>query len=364
MADLVTTTQNIFPAETPEGQMPVPAEGKVLYITPDSKGFDFRALLGQALQCVNMAEILAEIKAGTQYVVQIPAEFQAAYESGEMFIMENMKNGKLWPNLMKIAENGRQQVVTPLPIAEQAIVQGNPIQALASSHHDLLMQQQMARLTEMVERTYRVVERIEHGQMDDRIGLLEAGKNGLILALSMPEGDERSRQIDSSRQNLLVAQAQIEKTLERRATEFEPVSKYAPVRFLRELAHSGYLAEKLRDVGNMQEYYDLYLQATKLLAASYAICGNLQTAEETFRLSEENMRRIDFSKVETIGFQHKELKDMFYAAPTGYITAERAVCMEDAKQYDYVALEVSGERLLEVLGNGQAEALQETRTEQ
>ena len=76
------------------------------------------------------------------------------------------------------------------------------------------------------------------------------------------------------------------------------------------------------------------------------------------------MRRIDFSKVETIGFQHKELKDMFYAAPTGYITAERAVCMEDAKQYDYVALEVSGERLLEVLGNGQAEALQETRTEQ
>lgn len=265
---------------------------------------------------------------------------------------------------MKIADNGRQQVVSPLPIAEQAIVHGNPIQELASSHHNLLMQQQMARLTEMVERTYRVVERIEHGQMDDRIGLLEAGKNGLVLALSMPEGDERSRQIDSSRQNLLVAQAQIEKALERRATEFEPVSKYAPVRFARELAHSGYLAEKLRDVGEMQEYYDLYLQATKLLAASYAICGNLQTAEETFRLSEANMRKIDFSKVETIGFQFKDLKEMFYSAPTGYITAERDVCMEDAKQYDYVALEVSGEKLLEVLDDGKAEALQKTETEQ
>lgn len=364
MADLVTTTKNNLPAEKVEEQMPVPADGKVLYITPETKEFDFRALLGQALQCVNMGEILAEIKAGTQYVVQIPAEFQAAYESGEMFIMQNQKSGKMWPSLMKIADNGRQQVVSPLPIAEQAIVQGNPIQELASSYHDLLMQQQMARLTEMVERTYRVVERIEHGQMDDRIGLLEAGKNGLVLAMSMPEGDERSRQIDSSRQNLLVAQAQIEKTLERRAAEFEPVSKYAPVRFARELAHSGYLAEKLRDVGEMQEYYDLYLLATKLLAASYAICGNLQTAEETFRLSEANMRKIDFSKVETIGFQHKELEDMFYSAPTGYIAAERDVCMEDAKQFDYVALEVSGERLLEVLGNGQAEAFQETETEQ
>lgn len=364
MDDLVTTTQNNLPSETAEEQMPVPADGKVLYITPETKGFDFRALLGQALQCVNMGEILAEIKAGTQYVVQIPAEFQAAYESGEMFIMQNQKSGKMWPSLMKIADNGRQQVVSPLPIAEQAIVQGNPIQELASSQHNLLMQQQMARLTEMVERTYRVVERIEHGQMDDRIGLLEAGKNGLVLALSMPEGDERSRQIDSSRQNLLVAQAQIAKTLERRAKEFEPLSKAAPFRFLREVAHTGYLAEKRRDVDEMQEYYDLYLQATKLLAASYAVCGNLQTAEETFRLSEATIRSIDFSKVATIRYQHKELSDMFYSAPTEYIAAERTMCLEEAKHYDYVALEVSGEQLLEVLENEQAEAVQEADCQQ
>lgn len=58
-------------------------------------------------------------------------------------------------------------------IAEQAIVQGNPVQELANSHHNMLMQQQVARLTEMVERTYRVVEQIKHGQMDDRIGLNE-----------------------------------------------------------------------------------------------------------------------------------------------------------------------------------------------
>ena len=245
--------------------MPVPEEGKCLYITQESKGFDFQAILGQVIQCVNMGEILAEIKAGTQYVVQIPAEFQAAYESGEMFIMENMKTGKKWPSLMKIAENGKKQVVTPLPIAEQAIVQGNPIQELANSHHNILMQQQMARLTEMVERTYRVVEQIKHGQMDDRIGLLEAGKNGLILAMSMPEGEERNRQINSSRQNLLIAQAQIKKTLERRAGEFEPLPKSGLIRFMREVAHSGYLAEKSRAVQEMQDYYDLYLQEPSYL---------------------------------------------------------------------------------------------------
>ena len=114
----------------------------------------------------------------------------------------------------------------------------------------------------------------------------------------------------------------------------------------------------------MQDYYDLYLQATKLLAASYALCGNLETAEQTFRLSESTIRSIDFSKVETIRYQHKGLTDMFYSAPAGYIATERTVCLEEAKHYDYVALEVSGEKLLEVLGNGQAEAVQEAGTEE
>ena len=364
MDELIPVELNNHPTEANQKTVPIPAEGKKLYISHNSVGIDFQALLGHVVQCVNMGEILAEIKAGTQYVVQIPAEFQKAYESGEMFIMENMKTGKKWPSLMKIAEDGRHQVVSPLPITEQAIVHGNPVQELANSQHNMLMQQQVAHLTELVERTYRVVEQIKHGQMDDRIGLLEAGKNGLILALSMPDGEERNRQIDSSRQNLLVAQAQIEKTLERRAVEFDPLPKAAAIRFMREFFHSGYLAEKKNDVQEMQEYYDLYLQATKLLAASYAICGNLETAEQTFRLSETTIQAIDFSKVKTIAYQHKALTDMFYNAPIGYIEAEREVCMEEAKRYDYVAIEVSGEKLLEVLGDGKTETIQKTGTEE
>ena len=364
MDELIPVELDNHPTEANQKTVPIPAEGKKLYISHNSVGIDFQALLGHVVQCVNMGEILAEIKAGTQYVVQIPAEFQKAYESGEMFIMENMKTGKKWPSLMKIAEDGRHQVVSPLPITEQAIVHGNPVQELANSQHNMLMQQQVAHLTELVERTYRVVEQIKHGQMDDRIGLLEAGKNGLILALSMSEGEERNRQIDSSRQNLLVAQAQIEKTLERRAVEFDPLPKAAAIRFMREFFHSGYLAEKKNDVQEMQEYYDLYLQATKLLAASYAICGNLETAEQTFRLSETTIQAIDFSKVKTIAYQHKALTDMFYNAPIGYIEAEREVCMEEAKRYDYVAIEVSGEKLLEVLGDGKTETIQKTGTEE
>ena len=104
MEEMIPVESNNLPEQADQKVVPVPAEGRKLYITRNSEGFDFRALLGQAVQCLNMADIIAEIKAGTQYVVQIPAQFQEAYESGEMFIMENMKTGKKWPSLMKIME--------------------------------------------------------------------------------------------------------------------------------------------------------------------------------------------------------------------------------------------------------------------
>ena len=93
MEEMIPVEPNNLPEQADQKVVPVPAEGRKLYITRNSEGFDFRALLGQAVQCLNMADIIAEIKAGTQYVVQIPAQFQEAYESGEMFIMENMKTG-------------------------------------------------------------------------------------------------------------------------------------------------------------------------------------------------------------------------------------------------------------------------------
>lgn len=94
MEELNPIEANSPPIEAKHDTPPVPIEGKCLYITQESPNINFHALLGQVVQCVNMSKILAEIKAGTQYVVQIPAEFQAAYESGEMFIMENIKTGK------------------------------------------------------------------------------------------------------------------------------------------------------------------------------------------------------------------------------------------------------------------------------
>ena len=55
---------------------------------------------------------------------------------------------------------------------------------------------------------------------------------------------------------------------------------------------------------------------------------------------------------------------MFYSYPVEFVASERTICLEEAKKYDYVALEVSGERLLEVLADGRTEEISEEITKQ
>ena len=54
-------------------------------------------------------------------------------------------------------------------------------------------------------------------------------------------------QINGSRQNLLVAQAQIGKTLERKIAEFAPIPQHSFGRFIKVLAREYYLDEKDND---------------------------------------------------------------------------------------------------------------------
>lgn len=328
-------------------------DDNALRVTSEMKNIDIPALLSQFMQYVDTKELLTKVEAGKQYIVEIPAQFCSAYASGELFLMQNQKSGELWPTLMKIAEDGRPQVVAPLPIKEQSTLPESVLRRLTESCRGFYLQQQIQQLAELADKTYRAVERIEQGQMDDRIALLMAGRQELLLAVSMPDGDAKNDQIKAARQHLSLSQAQIGRTLHRRAEQFEELPRSALAQFMREVSHSGYLAEKRREIETLQEYFGLYLQSTKLLAASYAMQGDLETAEQVFLLSEQEMQRIDFSKLKSLTYRYAEAADMFFNAPADHLEAERERCMDEAKGFDSIAIEVSGEKLLEAIKDGE-----------
>ena len=97
----------------------------------------YKDVLNKILEIVNAKDILDNVQIGTEYVVQIPEQFDKQFQSGEFWIMENSKTGKLWPTLMKKGDDGKNKIVTPLGIKKESFVQGNPIQ-------DMTQQFQMA----------------------------------------------------------------------------------------------------------------------------------------------------------------------------------------------------------------------------
>ena len=163
---------------------------KEIHITKDTEEIDFHKTISEMMQYVNASNAIKNVQRGIEYVVQIPVKYKDALEKGEVFLNQNSKTGVLWPTLYKKLENGKREFVDNLPIKEEQMIHGDPFESLANSYHNICLQQQISDLAEKMEQTYRIVESIEHGQLDDRIGTLLAGRDQILRALSF-ESDER-----------------------------------------------------------------------------------------------------------------------------------------------------------------------------
>ena len=341
----------------------VPVYGKVLEVTSETANFDINRILAKLMQYANMADALSNVERTTEYIVQIPTKYQEAFEAGEIFINQNSKTNVMWPTLYEKLENGKRKFVDNLPIKQEEIVQGNPFESIAVSYHNLYMQKQIAELADALQETYQAVRRIEQGQMDDRIGRLMAGRDQIRYSLNASP-EERIAAMAQGRGNLLVAQKQLLQTFKSRVSGFEPLPESSFSRFWMEVIHDGAHRRKDHEFVEIQRYYSLYLQATQLVAASYAICGQLEAAEQVFIEAEQEMKEIDFGALQTLRYIHEENTKMFYYHAADYIATEREICLEEAQDYDAISLQVSGEKLLEVFEHGRTEEISKSDAEQ
>lgn len=326
--------------------------GKIMEVNPTTPDIDFRGISNKIFQYVNIADVLDKVKKGAEYVVQIPKGFQEGFDKGDYWMMENSKTGKTWPSLMELGKDGRNHIVTPLPVKKKEFIQGNPVREITENYHNLYMQQQMNELAGLIETTLDTVKRIEHGQMDDRIGLLNGGKEMVMLALSQKDETSRQVAIVQGRNSMITAKNQITETLKHRVGEFESLPKTKAGQFFREFIKTGYLDAKDEEYDEIQKYFNLYIEATRMIAGTYAICDDLDNAQRVFEMSIEQIKGIDFSKLKTIEYTHKG-KDFekIYENTEGYLLSEQQICIENAKEYDCLSISISGDELLEVISD-------------
>lgn len=337
---------------------------KILKVVKSGAGIDLQGTLDRIAQFVNIADIVNTIKKGSQYVVQIPAQFQKQFDAGELLINRNKNTGIEWPALIKKLDNGKQQFVANLPIKEQEFVKGNPFQDIFNSYHNIAMQRQLAKIAMKVEETYEIVKRVELGQQDDRIAWIDAGKKQILLAMTMKDEERKKAYLNAGVQQMLLGKEQVGKAMIRRIEAFKELPRNQVVLFISDLARPGYLEQKDDEVEEIQDCYSMYIEATKMIAAVFAYMGELTAVEQTFGDSVAFLEGVDFSKIKSIEASHKDVnfEDWFFNKPVEYVKAEKRPCLESAKEYDYLQLEVNGEELLEVLQNGREE-VSEAKTE-
>ena len=328
--------------------------GKVLDICSTFPEVDFRGIINTLCQSINIAGVLDKVQKGVEYVVQIPVELQKGFDAGAYWIMENGKTGMQWPMLMEKGADGKKRIVMPLPVKKQAVIQGNPIRQITEHYHNVYMQQQLSELSGLIETTLDTVKRIEQGQMDDRIGLLNAGRQGVVLAISQKDDAGRASALQNAINNINIAQNQVLETFKRRVEEFQPIPKRPAMQFLNECIKTGYLDNKDDEYSNILEYYSLYLQATQMLAGVYAIMGDIDTAGMVYDMSIAQMENIDFSKLSTMEYAHKgRTFEKIYESAVPCLQAEKQIGLEEAKQYECLTISLSGEKLLEAITDGE-----------
>ncbi|MCR5459195.1 MAG: hypothetical protein K6F51_04800 [Acetatifactor sp.] len=312
---------------------------KVLQINKSETDIDYMGALDRAAQYVNMANVANTIEKGVKYLVQVPVK-NTKGASAEL------------ASLLKLTENGKLKLVDQLPINQPD--QANPYQDICNSYHNIVMQQQLGQIAETVSETYETIKMMAVGQHDDRLALIESGKEQILLAMSIQDEEHKKDLLRSGAHDLLLGKEQIGKALARKVENFKalPDGKFSLI--LNTLAKPDYLSKKDDEVEAIQDCYSMYVEATKMLATAYAYAGETGAVEQTFKKSVSFLKDIDFSAVKTIGISHKDadLSDWFFNHPVEYVEAEKRPCLEAAKEYDYVQIEVSGEDLLEVLKDG------------
>ena len=338
----------------PDDVVPYEERGKSLKLGKKELRGDYRKSLGDLIRCLDTANVIKNVKRGVEYIVQVPAEFQAGLEAGKYTVLAG-KDGRQWATLYEVLPNGKHSFACNMPIKPENLIQGNPMHEISVNMQMMAMQQQLANLTELVQQVYEAVKRIEQGQTDDRVGKLRAGKEGIEQAIRIEDKELQKVAFANAQALLLEARGQIGETLKTKVQSFPAIPKSQVKQFISRLADKRYLTGKDEAFDAIQEYFQLYLYATKLLADSYFYCGEKKAAEKAYQDAIDLISGLDFCKVKSLKYihPHTDFSDSVCELAVPFVLAEQEKSVEMAKPYDTIEMLINGDDIVEVLEDGE-----------
>ena len=314
----------------------------------------FEDVLDKILNLINVADIVENIQKEAEYVVHIPKEFQKQYESGEYWIMKNLETGKEWPTLMRKGDDGKNKIVTPLAIKKKSFIQGNPIQDLTQQIQMAQLQHSIQEQNELLESICKTVKHIQKGQMNDRIALLESGRDQISFALQRDDSDPGKRTaIESGIRDMITARNQIFEELKLQCNDFQSVPKSKLFQYFKEILHVDYYEDTVNAYNEIADLFELYKESTKYIAIAHILINQPNLINTVYSNSLKKLEDVDYSKVKSISYwDDEENVSLFFNCDNNMLLEDQKECIKLNGDYDSLAIEINGEQLLEAITHG------------
>ncbi len=319
-----------------------------------------KSILKEIVRKTNILKNIGQLEDDIEYIVDI-SPYKDEIRRGEMELMSNQSTGVIYPVLIKRLENGRPEIVCPLKVKERKLFKRHTNSsdlAFANYCQTLAIRQQTEAQLQKLDQIKAEINEIKETQNDERIGKIEAGKEQVRNAIHTENPDMAPGYFANGIQDLVEAKCGLEETIKRKAQSFDPLPKKEVKLVYKEFLNENYFRQKDKEIEEIQDCYDLYLKALRLIASSHYLNGDQKLAEMTYNDAISSFSTIDFSKIKTIENIHQNCDDMFFNHPVEYIEYDKGLISEQfrkteivitKKEIEEVAKEENEERISKAL---------------
>ena len=289
-------------------------------------------------------EVTKVINKETTYIARIPKKLKADMQMGLLDFMHDKKTGE---NLGMLVDS-KHKTKGYLRIDEANSVD------LTANLANIAIQQQLANMTEVINDVRSRVISLQEGHDADLFGSIK-GMHHQLLQMRDAKNPETRKQLATNAITVINdIRGKLEMTILNVLKDIELVPGTDRAIYWEITKNKNYLSDIIEKYDRVEELFSYYITATQLLGYTYAFLDEPLSYNDVFLPCKELVENENLKKLIAAEYIYEEtLNEKWYKNPEKYLVkienASHDIFLENN---DIVEIEITGEKVLEAIENG------------
>lgn len=306
------------------------------------KGISVLSMLANAEEISQ--EVIQFINKETTYIARIPKKLNDDVKNGLLDFMCDKKTGEK----LSVLVDGKHKSRGYMRIDEINRVE------LASSLANIAMQQQLAHMTEIINDVRAKVISLQEAHDTDLFGSIKGMRDQLLQMRDATDPDTKKQLSINAITELNKVRGILEETIIKTLRELDDIPNTDRAILYKIAKDKNFLTDTVEKYNRIEELFGYYITATQLLGYAYAFLDEPRSYEDIFMPSIDIIENEHLQKlVSAENLFNENVGEAWYKNPENYLlkikNTSQTVFLDSS---DFVEIEVSGEKLLEVIEHG------------